>query len=196
MNLDSKQIDETDGEWTRQSSLRTKIVLWIDDHNPFPYSVRYWFYNKDIFHPTRIYRKITNVLRWTPILWGDVDWDYSSLYIMIHKKLKFMREHHAKHHNHTDWKELVQQMQTAEDAIRRLAEDNYLEKEWEDHYNKFPHGEWLDVPGEPGMKQMPPMSKEKEDEFTKLVDAEEKLKQQDYDTFASLFTKNSRGWWD
>jgi hypothetical protein len=161
-----------------------------------PYAWVHNYYSWDWLHPTRIWRKITNVVRWTPTLWNDVDWDYSSLYIMMEKKIAYMREHQIKHANHTDFEELADQMTKAEGCLRRIREDNYLEKEWDEHHEKYPrvpHDQWEKTAD--GGSVMPPMSEECSKDFKRLIKLEEGLMQEDYEEFAKIF-KISRGWWD
>lgn len=190
--LNSKQIDS---KWLEPSnSISTKVADWIYDNNPIPYSVRFWFHDKDIFHPRRVYRKCANIVRWVPILWRDTDWDYSGLYEIIEYKIRNMRTHQLEHANHTDANEVAEQMKTAADCLKRLRDDNYIEEEWNNHRKKHPDRPLIDLPD--GMKQIPPMSAAERGDFKKLVDAEEKRKQDDYETFTSIFTKHSRGWWD
>lgn len=190
---DSKEIDMS--LFSKSSTIDDKICGWIDDHNPFPYRWRFWFNDKDIFHPTRIYRKISNIVRWIPILWNDVDWDYASLYRVLHQKIKFMRVTHEQYHHHTDWEEVVVQMKTAEDCLFRLLKDNYAEKEWSAYHEKFPRGDrWIKLAD--GGRQMESISEEQSDQMRKTFELEESLKQRDLETFASTFVQHVRGWWD
>ena len=195
MDLQSKEIDP---KWldVGDEGPFDKVRYWISENNPLPYHVQWWFRDTDLFHPSRIYRKVSNIIRWIPILWRDVDWDSSALYDIVAFKLKNMREHHIEHHNHVGWEQVVEQIKTAEDAIRRVRDDDYLGKEWGEYHEKFPREPWLDVPGKPGWKQSTPLSKEKSDMLMKLGDEEEKLRKQDLETFASIFRDYSLGWWD
>ena len=136
-----------------------------------------------------------NIVRWLPILWDDVDWDFTSLYVVMYTKLRFMRDHHEEHHHHTDWQADVMHMKIAEDCLRRLQKDNYLENEWNNYHKKFPRdGRWIDLPD--GMKQMPPMSDKQHSEFLKICESEEAAKQSDLQDFASTFVNHVREWWD
>jgi hypothetical protein len=195
----SKQIDP---KWIELAELYKPSLLsrakdWVEDKSPFLRHRMYWCERQDWLHPSRIYWKIKNVVRWTPILWNDVDWDYTSLYIVTLNKIKNMREHHEEHHNHTDWEEVVSQMKTAEGCLERLIEDNYLSEEWDKHRDKYPripHSLWEKLPD--GCIKMPDMKEKERVEFLKLVDAEEKLRQTDKETFASAWTKHVQQWWD
>jgi len=194
---ESKEIDMSqwpEGEY--KQSLLSKIRDWADEYKFIRYKL-YWCDRQDWLHPSRIYRKITNVVRWVPILWNDVDWDYNSFYVMMHTKVKFMKEHHIAHHNHTDWEEVVGQMQTMEDALDRLIKDDYLSAEWDAHHAAFPrvpHDQWEKTAD--GCTIMPEMKEEARTAFHKHIDAEDALRQADMQTVGTLFTKHTRGWWD
>jgi len=115
---------------------------------------------------------------------------------MMEKKIQYMREHQIKHSNHTDFQELADQMEKAEGCLRRIREDNYLEKEWDEHHAKYPrvpHDQWEKTAD--GCTVMPPMSEECSKDFRRLIKIEEALMQEDYEEFHKLF-KLSRGWWD
>lgn len=199
MSLNSKPLDlgpdepKNDTFFTKTTD---KLSEWWDEHNPIPYRVRYWYNDQDLFHPKRIYRKVSNIFRWIPLLWNDADWDYGHLYEVIDFKLTNMIEHHTEHHNHLDWEEVVEQMTTARDAIRRLRNDDYVSTEYDEHRKNFPDQKWLDIPDKPGWKQSAPLRPGEGDSITKLGDMEEKRRQADLELFASTFTKHSRGWWD
>lgn len=175
--------------------LTSRIRMWLDDHNPLPYRVRWWFRDCDLLHPVRVWHKLGNLARWAPLLWDDVDWDYSSLYIMMHTKLRFMRECLEENHSHTDWQETVVQLRTAEDCLSRLATDDYIMEEFVAHNARFPRDlRWVDLPD--GNRQLVPMSDEEHEAFFKIVHKEEALRQADLETFAKQFVEHSRGWWD
>ncbi len=194
--MNSKQLDPTLFSGDDKPSWRSRISEWVEEHNPIPYRVRFWFNDQDIFHPSRIWRKTTNVIRWIPTLWKDADWDYAHLYDMIDVKLTYMIEHHKEHHNHVDWEKVVEQMTTARDAIRRLRNDDYVSAEYDEHLKKFPEQEWLDLPGKPGWKQSAPLRDGERDSIRTISDIEEKRRQDDLELFTSTFKKHVREWWD
>lgn len=193
MNQDSKEVlSPSDDD---RYPVKWRIQEWIDDHNPLPYSLRFWWDDHDIFHPLRVWRKLKNVVRWVPVLWDDVDWDYSSLYSILHFKLKNMRESHEKWHNHTDWEEIVAQIKTAEDCMSRLVKDTYAADLWATYHATFSRShEWVTL--ENGMRQMSPMSDEQHASLKKIFEEEERQLQADIKLFTDTFSQNVRGWWD
>jgi hypothetical protein len=129
-----------------------------------------------------------------PVLWSDVDWDYISLYVMMQRKIKYMRLHQLHHANHTDFEEVMKQMQTVEDALERLIKDDYLSEDHEKHNEKFPRRKaTLEADG---MYHMPPMSDEEAADVRRLGKMEEALKQEDLEEIGKAFRMYVRGWWD
>lgn len=191
---DSKEIDMS--RFDGKSSFSANFWNWVDDNNPLSYAAQRWFQEKDIFHPLRVCRKIKNIVRWIPILWNDVDWDYSSLYLLVRSKIRFMRQHQLECGNHTDCEEVAGQMKIAEDALSRLIEDDYAKAEWDAHISKFPRSkpEWIDLPD--GMKQMAPVSQEHHDSVRSITDKEERDYRADLDLFSKTFSEHVRKWWD
>ena len=177
-------------------SILYKVREWAEEYTFLRHRL-WWYDRQDWLHPTRIYRKISNVVRWSFILWDDVDWDYSSFYHVMYSKVKFMKEHHIAHHNHIDWEEVVAQMQMMEDALLRLIEDDYLADEWEKFHTSFPRtpmSTWEKTAD--GCTIQPSMSEEASEAFGKHIDKEEALRLADMQTVATIFVKCTRGWWD
>lgn len=172
----------------------SKFSIWLDDH--IPYRLQRFYWETDIFHPGRVVRKILNILHWSLFLWNDVDWDYSSLYEVLHFKLRNMRKHFEKHHNHVDWQESVDQLKLVEDCISRLKEADYARELWDAYHDKYPRmfEDMIDLPN--GMKQSKPMTEEQSAELRKIIDEEERQWQDDMKLFTENFAKNIRGWWD
>lgn len=158
-----------------------------------PYSTQRWLDECDLFHPARTWRKLRNVARWVPVLWADVDWDYTSLYEVIRFKLRNMREHEAEHRMHADWEETAAQMLVAERCMARLLADDYLAEEWAAHGAAFPDRPMVERPS--GMYERLPMSDEERAAFTGLYKEQERLQQLDIEEFAHVFVTHSRGWW-
>jgi hypothetical protein len=73
-------------------------------------------------------RKIKNLIRWTPILWKDRDWDYYFIYEILKYKLtfteKFIREKGIHMHNNEDADSILK----AIDLINKVQTEYYLDK--------------------------------------------------------------------
>lgn len=193
MNLNSKEIDPKFYE--PSSSVFDKAYSWLYDHNPLPYSLQFWLQDKDIFHPVRVFQKLQNIARWAPVLWKDVDWDYSSIYSVLLFKIRNMKEHQELYSHHTGTMELVAQMSVVESALERLLKDNYAREAWEVHGQKFPRQDrWILLPN--GNKQMHPLSDEEGESIRNLCNLEEEAWQNDMAIVSSSLTQNMRGWWD
>lgn len=192
MNQDNKEINPELFNY-KQSRL-DKLRAWINEHDPLPYSWGFWYDRQDWLHPSRILRKISNIIRWIPVLYDDVDWDYSGIYRLLQFKIKKMRKHQLSHGNHVDCEEVAEQMKTVEDALSRLASDDYIADAWEAHRNQFPRKKLIDLPN--GMKQMPSMSEDERASFNELVKNEEIAWQADMAIVGASLRDHIRGWWD
>lgn len=170
------------------------IKEWWDENDLIPYSTQRWLSECDALHPSRVWRKLRNVARWIPVLWRDVDWDYSSLLEVVRFKIMNMRKHHREHRNHADWEEVAGQMTAAEGCLGRLLADDYARELWDAHDMEFPRGEFARTAE--GMWMLPPMPDEARVSFGRVVAEEERLRQLDLDEFAHVFVKHVRGWWD
>lgn len=86
-------------------------------------------FNRKIRHltwPIRYcYYGIHNIIRWTPILWRDRDWDHSYIYEILAFKLKNQAEHIGKWDNHTTAAYDASRMMMCVRLIDRLKDDYY-----------------------------------------------------------------------
>jgi hypothetical protein len=170
-----------------------KFTMWLED-DVLPYNWVHFYKSHDIFHPSRIYRKIENVIRWAPLLWNDVDWDYVSLLDMMRQKVKYMREHQRDHANHTDYEQIMGQMKSMEDALERLIKNDYVSEDYDKHREKFPERE--STLGPDGNYHMAKMSDEEAKSVRSLHKIEEALIQEDLEEIGKILREHVRGWWD
>jgi hypothetical protein len=68
--------------------------------------------------------RIRNVIRWLPIIWNDVDWDWYYLAKLIERKLEFMSED-ARGWHHVGSEKSQRQMRVARALLARVMEDEY-----------------------------------------------------------------------
>lgn len=193
--LESKECIEP----PEDKSLRFRLWFWWHENNPFPYAWRFWYGRQDWLHPVRTYYKFTRLLSWVPVLWGDVDWDYSGIWQILYFKLKSMREEQSSNSHHTEWERTCSEMKVAEDCAYRLWKNCYLSDAWDAHYKEWPSmferkSEWITLPD--GLIQMPGMKDEQREAFTKIADEEERLIQADMDQLSKSLSTQIRGWWD
>lgn len=176
-----------------------KVWNWIDDRNPIPYSWRHWYDRQDWLHPRRTYYKFVRILSWIPVLWNDVDWDYSGIWHILYFKLRLMRGEQSIGSLHVDSDKTCAEMRVAEDCAYRLWKDTYLSAEWDAHHNKWPSmferkSEWVHLPN--GSVRMPDMKEREREEFHRLADEQERLTQADMDQLSKSLATQIRRWWD
>lgn len=139
---------------------------------------------------------IRNVIRWIPLIYRDRDWDYVYLMEIIKFKLENMEECFRKYGCTVDSKRKAKEMRICIKLLGRIAEDDYCEKEYDDHYEKWGRPEFKDHT----IKCSKIITKDDElqsrKESNRLYEKEEKLKKQDMDLLFKIMRRKILGWWD
>lgn len=73
-------------------------------------------------------RKIKNLIRWTPILWQDRDWDYYFIYEILKQKLTFTEQYIRDKGIHLYNTEDANSILKAIDLINKVQTEYYLDK--------------------------------------------------------------------
>jgi hypothetical protein len=73
-------------------------------------------------------RKIKNLIRWTPIIWKDRDWDYYFIYEILKHKLTFTEKFIREKGVHTFNNEDADGILKAIDLINKVQHEYYLDK--------------------------------------------------------------------
>lgn len=84
-------------------------------------------------HWRDIYYGIRNVLRWTPVIWFDEDFDWACLAEVMEFKLNLMAEEFHSHGHHLNSELDARRCRTCAILLRRLIDDNY----WEEAIKRF-----------------------------------------------------------
>lgn len=82
-----------------------------------------YFIPKEFF--LNLYRYVKNVIRWTPTLWKDKDWDGHFIYEILKKKLEFQREELVNSNRHTNVWLQNRDITTCLNLIERAQKDFY-----------------------------------------------------------------------
>ena len=94
-----------------------------------------------------IYRKIRNLIRWTPIIWKDQDWDHSFIFEILKFKLKNQAKYIGGQDRHTTAKRDAELMMTCVRLIDRI-QDGFYDGEYADYHEAdFRFEECEDKPG-------------------------------------------------
>lgn len=140
--------------------------------------------------PRQQWRNVSKLVLWVPVIWEDVDWDYSSLYRVMLVKVRGMRVAHEGY-NHTAEPErsvLIRQMRATEEALARLVADEYLSAEWDRTLDEvYPEGAW----GE-GMRP----SEADSARVRELSAREDALRDADRAAVGTAMREWAHGWWD
>lgn len=139
-------------------------------------------------------KKIFRIASWLPILWEDEDWDQGYLLKIWAFKLKRMRLCILGNGIIVDALKVHNEIRTCEQALNRLAKEDYARIAWEKHYEKYPRMSNFIEGGLSGI--LPSMSEEESIDFKSVVQLEEDERKADEDLFLETFRKHYRGWWD
>ena len=94
-----------------------------------------------------IYRKIRNLIRWTPIIWKDQDWDHTFIFEILKFKLKNQAKYIGGQDRHTTAKRDAELMMTCVRLIDRI-QDGFYDGEYADYHEAdFRFEECEDKPG-------------------------------------------------
>lgn len=148
---------------------------------------------------------LTNLIKWTPTIWKDRDWDQWYLYEIFKKKLSHMEKFQREYGNSIDSKKIAFQIKTCVLLLDRLIKDDYDEMVFKKHNKKwgemnlefqpFKIGLYKGLISRPNIKTEKDMEKERR-EFRRLSEHEKMLRKQDIDYLFKLMNKHIQKWWD
>lgn len=134
------------------------------------------------------------VIKWFPIIWKDRHWDHGFILEILKHKIRFTRECIGKYDRHTTAKEDCKNMRIAEILIDRLQKSEYAEKDWEEHYARWP-SRFLKMLEDGGTTMEKPTEEECAD-VRRIGKREAYMKSQDYDYLFKHLKKHLEKWWD
>lgn len=70
-----------------------------------------------------LYYGVRNVIRWTPVIWHDVDLDWCPLARVMEYKMRRMAKHHMDRKVIADYEEVAKQLLICAELLKRLQED-------------------------------------------------------------------------
>jgi len=160
---------------------------------------------KDFFRNIKL--GIPNLIKWTPVIWKDRDWDQHFLYVILQFKLKQMEQLQRKYGISTNSKDYADQMKVCILLLERIIKSDYLMNTLKPHEEKWGESK-LDfdrIPDKPGLNTAvftvekaitPEQIKQENKERMKLYKHVDNLEKQDLDMLFKLMRKNIEGWWD
>lgn len=139
--------------------------------------------------PRRTWRRLRKLATWAPVIWGDVDWDYSSLYLVMLTKVRGMRVAHEGYHSTAEpgRSEVIQQMRTTEEALARLLADDYLGEEWDALVDEvYPEG----------VGEVMKVTEAGSERIRSLSGRQDALQEADRAVIGKAMKEWAHGWWD
>lgn len=104
-----------------------------------------------------------NLIKWTPIIWKDRDWDGSYILKILQKKIEFQREYLVNSNRHIRIDSDNRDMTIVLNLLERVM-DEYYQMECMDYWDS--EFEFNEVPGKPNVKSLEiNVKSERYDEF-------------------------------
>lgn len=150
---------------------------------------------------------IFNIIKWSPILWNDRNWDHYYLYIILQFKLKQMEDLQRNHGIALNSKKYANQIKKCILILDRLIKDDYLfnalgphEKKWGEtklNFKQLPKNKDLfEVIINAKKAGTEEKLKQEKKERTRLYKHANKMREQDLDLLFRNMKKYVEGWWD
>ena len=152
-------------------------------------------------------RYIRRVVEYTPVLWEDRDFDYFYTLKMLRYKLERTRKHIVGHQIIADADKIGEQIQHAENLIKRLMNDQYSIIEEDAHelkWGKMEH-DFIDWAGDEQFREWkahrtnattPELQKQEREEQMVIYDKAIAERQADWNKLWDHLKNTMMGYWD
>lgn len=97
--------------------------------------VKFFTNIKDFYYNLKYY--IKNIIKWSPTLWNDRDWDHSYIFEVLKFKIEQTSKYINKHKRYEGYERDVERMNLCVRLINKYLSSDY-EVEYQDYYNN-PH---------------------------------------------------------
>lgn len=144
---------------------------------------------------------ITNLIKWTPVIWQDRDWDQWYLYSVMHKKLLLMEKFHNSNHTWSSTaKSTAKQIRLCRILCKRLMDNAYIINAtmfpYDKLYNDDDYFTFEPVPGTNYSRLVETETPEQKKMFKKACKHSEYMQKQDRELLFKTMSKYIDGWWD
>lgn len=147
---------------------------------------------------------IKRLIKWTPVIWKDREWDQDYLYAILEFKIKNMQKFYESGESTTCQEkvdETISEMKEVRRLIARIRNDVYLEEATIDFNKKYPnyHKEAFNfekIEGSKCSRLVSYASKESELEYRKYCDIADKNREEERKQLFELLRDKIEGWWD
>lgn len=137
----------------------------------------------------KFFRSLVRTIQYIPVVWGNEDWDWAWLFVLMEYKFLRMERAHLKDPYHGDSKyRYARQLRVCRVLLKRIRQDDYCDKAYETYHEKWdrkgPFLEWLNN-----------MSEAQQKELRLIHLMQEQAKKRDEDLFFKTFQKFYAFWW-
>ena len=141
----------------------------------------------------RFYWRVSNVIRWLPVIWNDQDFDSAYIWMILRKKFENMEDFfNSEYSYHVGSEKHAQEVRICKLLCERLIAEDYPTP-WDAGWQK--HLDWESW--EEFVKLLnTPLSKVEHDCLERAVKHQDYLKKQDKEILCKMLMKYSDGWWD
>lgn len=135
-----KELDiDVDDDNNENSEKETTTIEWWESFKTW------WFYRVELKW-INFSQGIKNIIRWTPIIWYDVDFDYRMFFKLTKQKLTFMLKLHEKNKRYVGVERDIELMKLAIKLIERIDSEYYSDEFHNYMKNKYGESEWIFIP--------------------------------------------------
>jgi len=157
---------------------------------------------------TKTFWWLIKSIQYSIFLWGDFDWDYAYILLLLQYKLKRTREHILDDNIILRSEEVAAQIKHAEDLIQNWRDDNWCEDLQEAHDKKWGERVNLSEPVDVGGQTLfswemsrekattPELKDQEKKEQRAIYDKQNEAKQKNIDELFSHLHEHIQEWWD
>ena len=146
------------------------------------------------------FRRLVQFFKWIPAIWGDVQWDHSSIFDLLQKKLELMHEFYSGDIPHiADKDDVAQEIEDVIVILRRIRDNRYLLVALEDFDKKYPDynwNHWMDEDENGYLRMDKDDAADQKKMKNKAYRLSDKMEKEDLDNLFILLRKNIQNWWD
>jgi hypothetical protein len=137
-----------------------------------------------------IFRSISNLISWFPIIFKDRNWDHFYFHIIMKKKLERMRDYQINSGHAVNSQYTAERINTCIKLLDRIIKDDFSNEEfWKDVNH-----EWIELDEE--YVELKTVSKYSQEEISTQINKENALRRKYVKTLYSILGKRVETFWD
>lgn len=142
---------------------------------------------------------VRNLIKWSPIIWRDRDWDSGFLMLMLEYKLSNMSALHRKYGNKVCSEKTANDLEYASKLARRIADEDYTKEAFGDKFYLLEKNKMEFEPfgnGNSSRLIFTGLTDEEREEMRRLRDWEHELMDMDIEKLFDMMRRDLKSWWD